>query len=84
MIKIPCIFGFLTDFVGNQPMHDQGYKGQQNGHQEVDPYVEQQQYSDEVDRHEQEIYHQEQLQQEQQIHKMNGEPEMPETEQVST
>jgi len=73
---------------GNQPMHDQGYEGQQqtNGHQECpEPYMEQQQqgYSDEVDRHEQEIYHQEQLQQEQQVHKMNGEPEMmPETEQV--
>ena len=29
------------------------------------------------------MYHQEQLQQEQQLNKMNGEPEMPETEPVS-
>ena len=29
------------------------------------------------------MYHQEQLQQEQQLNKMNGEPEMPETDPVS-
>lgn len=67
-------------FIGNQPLHDQGYEEQQtNGHQESQPYVEQG-YS-EVDRHEEEMYHQEQLQQEQ-VHKMNGEPEMPESDHV--
>jgi len=69
-------------FVGNQPMHDPRYEGEQtNGHPESEPHMEQG-YSDEVDRHEQEMYHQEQLQQEQQLHKMNGEPEMPETDPV--
>merc|ERR1712223_2035916 len=67
-------------FVGNQPMHDPRYEGEQtNGHHESEAHMEQG-YSDEVDRHEQEMYHQEQLQQEQQLNKMNGEPEMAETE----
>jgi len=67
-------------FLGNQPLHDQGYEEPQtNGHQECEPHMEQG-YS-EVDRQGEEMYHQEQLQQEQ-VHKMNGEPEMPETDHV--
>jgi len=77
----PALYRAIVDQIkGNQPLHDQGYEEPQtNGHQECEPHMEQG-YS-EVDRHEEEMYHEEQLQQEQ-VHKMNGEPEMPETDHV--
>ena len=47
MINILYIWLFLTDFVGNQPMHDPRYEGEQtNGHHETEPHMEQG-YSDE-------------------------------------
>merc|ERR1711872_978545 len=54
----PALYRAIVDQIkGNQPMHDPRYEGEQtNGHHEPEPHMEQG-YSDEVDRHEQEMYH---------------------------
>ena len=76
---------FLTNFVGNQPQHDQRYEEEQtNGHHEMESHMEQG-YS-EVDQLEQERFHQEQMQMQQQqqhVQQMNGAPERSEVDHVS-